>query len=121
MATLKFSGIPASLFAGFVPKWVTKKEAEEIYPADKPAAHSLEQSDTPDFPDKLFTYDMRERIRTGTHLTEKHFIESIMQNNWQFTFYWDGLMNNVPVVKCKIKPRDMPIYGIYWREHTPEN
>jgi len=80
-----------------------------------------DQSDLPNVPDKEFTYDMRERIRTGTHLTEKYFIESIMKNNLQFTFYWDGPMGNIPVVKCKTKPGDMPIFGIYWREYTPEN
>ena len=105
MAALKLLGIPASSFAGFVPKWVTKKEAEEIYPVDK-----------------LFTYSpVLVGVKDLPILSAKQLLDSILQNNNSCELWWRDEHKTIPIVKCKVKPGNMPLHGVSWIEYTPEN
>lgn len=47
---------------------------------------------------------------------DEYLIDSILENNETFTLYPMLPDFLTPVIECENKPRDLFVWGIYWRE-----
>ena len=50
------------------------------------------------------------------HPDDEYFSDVIFQNNKKFTVVTPIFPLEILVIECENKPRDMPVFGIFWLE-----